>query len=131
MWEKITPAILAFLGGFLGTALTLTTVGWAEAEKLEQINRAKALAEFAEAAWGPDRVFYDRKVSALTVYASPEVIHTNAKWVQKHCNDTARSKTPDCQEAWADVIAAMRKDSGVLPADKRHIIDAIWERPKN
>lgn len=128
MWDKIGPAISALLGGFLGAALTLATVGWTQGEKLAQINRAKALAEFAEAAWGDDRLLYDRKVRALTVYASPEVIRNHAKWVQRHCNDTDRSKTPECQKAWAREVAAMREDSGVLPVQRRHIVDAIWEK---
>jgi hypothetical protein len=131
MWDKINPAVSALIGGLLGSALTVATVGWAEAEKLAQTDRARALAEFAEAAWGPNRLEYDRKVSALTVYASPDVIRTHAAWVQRHCNETQRSKAPDCQDAWADVIVAMRRDSGVQPVEKRYIIDAIWEKTKS
>jgi hypothetical protein len=133
MWEKFIPAASALLGGLLGTVLTLANVGRTEAEKLAQLNRAKALSEFAEAAWGPGtddaRIAYDRKVSALTVYASPDVIRTHAAWVQKHCIHNTRSHLPECQRAWADVVAAMRADAGRPPVEAEHIIDAIWERP--
>ena len=127
MWDKLMPAVSALIGGLLGTGLTLVTVGWAEAEKLAEINRSRAYVEFAEASWGDDLLLYEKKVSSLTVYGSPEVIHSHAIWVQKHCNETERSKTPDCKTAWAELIAAMRKDSGMLPADAQDIIDAIWE----
>ena len=128
MWSKIVPALL---GGLLGTVLTLATVGWSEGEKLAQLHRAKALAEFAEAAWGPDPVLYDRKVSSLTVYASPEVIRAHATWVQMHCNDTDMSKAPKCQNAWAEVISAMRNEIGMPPVNNQDIIDAIWEKPQS
>ena len=127
MWDKIMPALSALIGGLLGTGLTLGTVGWAEAEKLAETNRSRAYAEFAEAAWGTDLLLYEKKVSSLTVYGSSEVVHAHAAWVQMHCNDTERSKTPDCKTAWAEVIAAMRKDSGMSPADTQDIVDAIWE----
>jgi hypothetical protein len=45
-----------------------------------------------------------------------------------HCNDTARSKTNICQNAWAKVVAEMRKDTGLKPVENQYIIDAIWEK---
>lgn len=130
MSNSVVPIVSAILGGLVATGITLGTVGWSEAEKQAELSRAKALAEFAEAAWGDDRLAYDRKVSSLTVYASRGVIHAQALWVQAHCNDTLRSSTDRCKDLWADVITAMRQEIGLPLVEKRLIIDAIWEKPK-
>ncbi len=130
MSNTATSIVSAILGGLVATGVTLVSVGWSEAEKQAELNRAQALADFAEATWGDDRQQYDRKVSSLTVYASPEVIQAHALWVQAHCNDTVRSGSDRCKGLWADVVIAMRAEIGMRPVDKRLIVEAIWEKPE-
>jgi hypothetical protein len=128
MLEKVLDSIVPALIGAVVGLLSFFSAGWLEGEKQFEIKKADAYVEFIQKAWGTDQIAYIRPISAITVYAPPDVLDSFAAYrSQGTCG--GEPEPPECQDLWAKMVNAMRRSLNGSDANRQSIVDALWGPP--
>lgn len=128
--DQMPAAIVGVLGTIAGCAIALLSAGHVESNRVREMRRSEAIKAYVLYSWSKkqddaSQLEFARALSQLSVYAPKSLLDAVRKYNQIPEKDKVEG-TDESNQAWAEVVAEMRRAVGVEDVPQEEIAEILY-----